>query len=343
MAKITIIDVAQHAGVSKSTISQYLNGRFDYMSKKTKTRIESSIATLNYIPNSIARSLKTNKTKMIGVIVRDISGFYTSKALRGIDDYCKSHGYNSIIYNTDFDATIEAHALQSLKQLNVDGIIIASSGMNNELIDEFNKSDCPVVQFQLEYEQCNTSIVVADYQKAAFEATEHLIKLGHKRICFLSQNFQKVKSRSERYQGYVSALKQYNIPLDEQLIQYWHRDSGFEQSIKNILNMPSPPSAFFTQHLAITTDFLTEINQLNIKLPNDISLVGFDELPMADFFKVPVTVVKQDSYKVGKESAKLLLSNLNDKNKTSQNTAQKITVPCSFDKKMSCGVFKHRG
>ncbi len=342
MAKITIIDVAQHAGVSKSTISQYLNGRFEYMSKNTKIRVESSIKTLNYIPNAMARSLKTNKTKTIGVIVRDISGFYTSRAIRGIDDYCKSHQYNSIIYNTDFDPMVEASALQSLKQLNVDGIIIASSGMNNVLIDEFNQGDCPVVQFQLEYEQCNTSIVVADHQKSAFEATEYLIKLGHKRICFLSQNFQKVKSRSERYQGYAAALKQYNIPVDEQYIQYWHREHGFEQSIKNILACPAPPSAFFTQHLAITTDFLKEINQLNITLPSDISLVGFDELPMADFFKVPVTVVKQDPYKVGNESAKLLLSYLNDKSTAKMTSPQKITVPCTFDEKMSCGVFKEK-
>lgn len=336
MAKIKIKDVAQHAGVSKSTISQYLNGRFDYMSKETKTRVESSIKTLNYIPNAIARSLKTNKTKTIGVIVRDISGYYTSRTLRGIDDFCKSSEYNIIIYNTDFDPETEARSLQSLQQLGVDGIIIASSGMTNELIDEFNKNDCPVVQFQLEYENCNTSIVVSDYQKAAFEATEYLIKLGHTRICFLSQNFQKVKSRHDRYQGYIAALNKYNISVDEQLIQYWDRENGFQQSIKDMLDLPLPPSAFFTQHLAITTDFLNEINQLKIKMPDELSLVGFDDLPMADFFKVPVTVIKQDPYKVGAESAKLLLTNI--KNKT--NNIQKITVPCSFEKRMSCSKFK---
>ena len=220
MAKVKIGDVAQHAGVSKSTVSQYLSGRYEYMSKDTKARIESAIEDLNYIPNAIARSLKTNKTKTIGAIVRDISGFYTSRALRGMDDFCKSEDYNVIIYNTDFDPTMEARALQNLRQLGVDGIIIASSGMNNDLIDELHNNDYPIVQFQLEYDECNTSIVVTDYEKAAYDATEYLIELGHQRICFLSQNFKNVKSRNERYLGYSSALKKHKIDLDEQLIQY---------------------------------------------------------------------------------------------------------------------------
>jgi DNA-binding LacI/PurR family transcriptional regulator len=336
MAKIKIIDVAQHAGVSKSTISQYLNGRFDYMSKKTKARVEASISELNYIPNAIARSLKTNTTKTIGVIVRDVSGYYTSKTLRGIDDFCKSSEYNVIIYNTDFDQSTEVRSLQSLKQLGVDGIIIASSGMNNGLIDEFNDNVCPIIQFQLEYDDCNTSIVVSEYEKASFEATEYLLKLGHKRICFLTQNFQNVKSRHDRYQGFIKAHEKHNIPVNPELIQYWDREQGFHHSIESILALPSAPSAFFSQHLAITKDFLLAVNQLNITMPYDVSFIGFDDLPMAEFFKVPVTTIKQDTYKVGAEAAKLLLANI--KNKT--NDVQKVTIPCKFEKRMSCHIFE---
>lgn len=331
MAKVKIGDVAQQAGVSKSTVSQYLSGRFQYMSKDTKARVESAIKQLNYIPNAIARSLKTNKTKTIGVVVRDISGFYTSRALRGIDDFCKKSEYNVIIYNTDFDPATEARSLQSLKQLGVDGIIIASSGMNNDLIDAFNKSDCPIVQFQLEYDDCNTSIVVSDYEKAAFDATEYLIKLGHKNICFISQNFKNVKSRNDRFQGYVAAYKKHNLPIDEQLIQYWDREAGFHQPIKNMFNGSSSPTAFFTQHLAITTDFLKALEPLNFCIPNDLSLVGFDELPMADFFKVPVTVIKQETYHIGIQSAKLLLDRIENRNQLTT----KITVACTFEVKKS--------
>lgn len=332
MVKVKIIDVAQHAGVSKSTISQYLNGRFDYMSKETRARVEASIKELNYIPNAIARSLKTNKSKTIGVIVRDIAGFYTGRTLRGIDDFCKSSQYSVIIYNTDFDPQAEVQALHNLKQQGVDGIIIASSGMNNDLINELNSSDCPIVQFQIEYDECNTGVVVSDYQKAAYDATEYLIKLGHTRICFLSQDFKNVKSRNDRYQGYIAALKQYKLPVDESLTLYWARETGFKHPLKTILAQPSPPTAFFTQHLAITTDFLKAIETLNISIPDDISLVGFDEIPMAEFFKVPITVIKQDTYKIGRQSAKLLLDLIERKTEK----ATKITIPCTFEEKKSC-------
>lgn len=334
--KIKLIDVAERAGVSKSTVSQYLNGRFDYMSEKTKDRVSLAISELDYVPNPIARSLKMNKTKTIGVIVRDITGFYTSRTIRGIDDFCKTSDYNLLIYNTDVDPAIEARSLEALYQLRVDGIIIASSGKNTDLISKYIDKGLPIVHFQLEHDGEERHIIVSDYRKAAFEATEYLIKLGHHRICFLTQNFKDVKSRKERYLGYKDALTQYNIPMDEELIHYWHRKSGFEQSPLSLLDMTNPPTVFFTQHLAITTELLTMLNDKQIIIPDNISLLGFDDIPMVEFFKVPVTVITQDPYKIGEEAAKLLLSNICNEEKP----PQKIMIPCSLTKRMSCKKLK---
>ena len=252
MPKIKLIDVANHAGVSKSTVSQYLNGRFDYMSEKTKERVKLAVSELDYVPNPIARSLKMDKTKTIGVIVRDITGYYTSRTIRGIDDYCKTSEYNVIIYNTDFDPITEARSLEALYQLRVDGIIIASSGKNTDLITKYIDKGLPIVHFQLEHDGNEKNIIVSDYRKAAFDATEYLIKLGHKRICFVTQDYKNVKSRMERYLGYAEALGKYKIPLDKQLIQYWQRETGFLQSPKAIIASANSPTAFFTQHLPIT-------------------------------------------------------------------------------------------
>ncbi|MCL4143352.1 UNVERIFIED_CONTAM: hypothetical protein GTU68_057778, partial [Idotea baltica] len=179
------------------------------MSKDTKARIESAISELNYIPNPTARNLKSNKSKTIGVIVRSITGYDSCRAIRGIDDFCKANGYSVLIYNTDVDPDNEAKALESLRQLRVDGILIAPSGLNLDLIAQMNKNDLPIVQYQVEHDQCDTSIVVSDYEKYAFEATEYLIQLGHKRICFFTQEIKDVTSRKERYQGYMSALQKY--------------------------------------------------------------------------------------------------------------------------------------
>lgn len=332
MAKIKLIDVANLAGVSKSTASQYLNGRFEYMSQKTRDRISEAIKELDYVPNPIARSLKSDKTKTIGVIVRDITGFDTSRVLRGIDDFCKTSEYNVLIYNTDFDPEVEARSIRALFELRVDGIIISSSGKNIPLLSDYGQNGLPIVEFQLEHDNSDKNIIISDYKQAAFDATEYLIQLGHKHICFLTQNFENVKSRNERYLGYVSALNKHNIKVDKSLIQYWHRETGFQNSIKDMLHSTPAPTAIFSQHLAITTDLLTQFNQEGISLPEDISLLGFDEIPMADFFKVPITVVKQEPYKIGSEAAKLLLENI--KNKTLPN--RKILVPCSVVQRQSC-------
>jgi DNA-binding LacI/PurR family transcriptional regulator len=332
MAKVKLVDVAELAGVSKSTASQYINGRFDYMSKDTQERIRAAIKELDYVPNPIARNLKAEKTKTIGVIVRDITGFDTSHTIRGVDDFCKTCGYNALIYNTDFDAETEAKSLEALYQLRVDGIIIVSSGGNNKLISEYINKGMPIVHFQLEHDGNEKNLILSDYRQAAFDATEYLIKLGHKKICFVTQDFKNVKSRNERYLGYLSALNKHRILLDENLIQYWHRETGFEHSPKSIIESSAAPTAFFTQHLAITTELLTHLNQEKISIPDDVSFIGFDEIPMAEFFKVPITVVKQQSYVIGKEATKLLLENINDKNKQ----PQKIMIPCSITERQSC-------
>jgi DNA-binding LacI/PurR family transcriptional regulator len=332
MAKVRLVDVAALAGVSKSTVSQYLSGRFDYMSKDTKERIQHAISALNYVPNTIARSLKTNVTKTIGIIARDVTGFYTSRTIRGVDDYCKNCNYNVLIYNTDFDPEKEAQALNNLRQINVDGIVISPSGANTHLINEFVEQGLPIVQFQLEHDGTEKNIILSDYKKAAFEATEYLIQLGHKRICFVTQDFNQVKSRKDRYLGYRSALEQHKITFDEQLVQYWHRGSGFPTSPLELLQQENPPTAYFTQHLTITVDLLGKLNEKNLSVGRDISLIGFEEIPMVEFFKTPITVIKEDPYKIGMEAAKLLLELVTDK----KTLPKKLIIPCTLTIRESC-------
>ncbi|MBU2979284.1 LacI family DNA-binding transcriptional regulator [Alteromonas sp. C1M14] len=332
MQKAKLVDVASLAKVSNSTVSQYLNGRFDYMSKETQQRIRAAIKELDYTPNPTARNLKGKKTRMVGVIVRDITGFDTCRTIRGVDDFCRKHQYNAQIFSTDFDPEVEAQALEALYQMRVDGIIIASSGKNNALIADYMEKGMPVVHFQLEHDGSEQNIVLSDYRQAAFDATEYLIQLGHRRICFMTQTFENVKSRKERYTGYIDALAKHNVPFCGSLIQYWHRETGFEQAPKTILQSDNPPTAFFTQHLAITTELLAHLNQEGIVIPDDVSLIGFDDIPMTEFFKVPVTVVKQEPYVIGKEAAGLLLDMIDNKDRHSQ----KLMIACSITERQSC-------
>lgn len=334
MNKVKIIDVANLVGVSKSTISQYLNGRFAHMSPETKERIKSAIEELNYVPNAIARSLKTDKTQTIGVIVRDIAGADTNRIIRGISDFCKACNYNVIIESTDFDRTIEERSIKLLKQVRVDGIIIASSGKNHQLLINEIEAGFPLVQIHLEYYDLKSSIVISDYRNGAFMATEYLIKLGHKRICFLTQEYETIRYRSryERFLGYKEALLKYNIPLEDDMIQFWNRDTGFTNSVEDILSMPNPPTALFPMHLQITIELLEKLNKMNVQIPEEVSIIGFDEIPMVDFFKVPITVVRQSPYRIGKESAEMLFKKITDK----QNTYKKLELPCTLVERESC-------
>ena len=332
MGKIRIGEVAEKAGVSKSTVSQYLNGRFNYMSIETKERIQATIKELNYIPNPIAQSLKTARTRTIGVIVRDITGFFTSRVIRGIDDFCKEYKYDVLIYNTDFDPAIERQSLKKLRQLRVDGIIIASSGENNSIIAQEVASGYPIVLMHLEYDDIKTSIVLADNRVGAFSATEYLIKLGHTRICLHTLEYQTSRTRRERFEGYCTALKKHGFSPDPALIHFWNRENGLETPTKDILSMPDPPTAFLSLYLAITSELLGDFRRLNVRIPEDISLIAFDEIPMAEHLRVPVTVIAQAPYDMGREAARILLHSIEKKDKK----IVRSIVPCRFIERESC-------
>lgn len=302
------------------------------MSEATKGKIKQAISDLNYVPSPIARNLKSDKTKTIGVVVRDISGFNTGKVLRAIDDYCKRHQYNVFIYNTDFDPEIEKQSLQILRQMRVDGIILTSTGHNQELIHSYQQQNFPIVEFQLEYPGTRSNIVVSDYFAGAKQATEYLIKLGHQRIAFVTQPFESGDSRSQRYQGYREALALHNIEFESDWVIDWQRESGFATNPTVLINSEQPVTAMFSQHLAITMDLLKLLDSNNISIPNQVSVVGFDEIPMVDMFKVPVTVIKQDAYQIGVESAKLMLQAIN----APEQAAQKVIVPCELIARDSC-------
>ncbi len=302
------------------------------MSKETKVRVEASIAALNYVPNAIARSLKTNTTKTIGLVVRDVTGFYTSRTIRGIDDFCKSSQYNVLIYSTDFDPQKEAQALRNLSQINVDGIVIAPSGANTALIDSLIDQGLPIVQFQLEHEGNEKYIILSDYKQAAYEATDYLLKLGHQKICFVTQEFESVKSRRDRYLGYRQALEAHGVDYCDELVLSWQRERGFARSPLAMLHSELAPTAFFSQHLAITVQLLEEFNRQGVAVGEDVSLLGFDDIPMVEFFKTPITVMMQEPYDIGQEAAKLLLALVDD----STIPTKRITTPCTLVLRESC-------
>ncbi|WP_320048123.1 LacI family DNA-binding transcriptional regulator [uncultured Ilyobacter sp.] len=333
MKQVKMSDVAKKAGVSLSTVSQYMNCRYEYMSGETREKIKSVMEELNYVPNSIARSLATAKTKTIGVVVGNITGYFTSSVVRGVEDYCKKNGFSIIIYNTDHDIELEQKSINILKMLRVDGILIVPSGKNNEMINQESSSGMPIVQMYMEYDDLNISTVISNYRESAYDATEYFINLGHKNIAIITQEYENTRSRYDRILGYKDALINNGLSFNEDLIHIWDVSPDMNLLFEKISKNKNLPTAIFVMHSAITINLLKHFKLKNINIPEDFSIIGFDEIPNADLMKTPITVVKQPTYEIGQKSAELILEKINNKNEVEN---KKIVIPCQLKIRESC-------
>lgn len=332
MKQVKLIDVANKAGVSKSTASQFLNGRYEYMSAATKERLESAVKELGFIPNQLARSLKTKKTNTIGVIVNSINGPTTSDVIRGIDDHLKGEGYNVLIYNTDYNKDRELASIANLVAQSADGLIITSSGQISPLLNDEINLGMPVVHIHRTFEDLKANTVLSDFKAGAYEATTHLIDQGHKRIAVITRTYSNIPSRQLRLDGYISALKANGISLDESLIYVVDKTDLLGQAMDKIMAMPEPPTAVFTMFSQLTKTLLYYCNNNHIDIPKNLSVIAFDDLPMASLFKTPLTVIDQSSYDLGIESAKLLINKINHPDKLQVD----VVLPCHLIIRDSC-------
>ena len=321
----TIDDVAKRAGVSKSSVSRYLNGNFTYLSDAMRAKIAKAIRELNYRPNSIAQSLKKKETKVIGLVVGDMNPFWM-EALRGVQFECSRHGYDLMISSSNWDVGKEIENIRMLKSRQVDGMIIASMatsvdgvGVYEELIAE---------QFPFVFADCMTDEekadrVVTNTVAGAMEAVEYLIALGHRKIATLL--FPVVSTvRQERLLGYKQALRKHGIEVDESLIRVCKesRGSGVDATI-GLLSMPDRPTAIFSTNIHLTLDVLRGIRQSGLEVPRDISVVGYDDTDWAPLLDPPLTTVSIPAYEMGSKAASLLFKKIRQ---TKQTKPKKIEV-----------------
>jgi len=311
MTQVKLIDVANKAGVSKSTASQFLNGRYEYMSAATKERLDAAVKELGFVPNQLARSLKTKKSNTIGVMVNSINGPTTSDVIRGIDDHLKGEGYNVLIYNTDYNKDTELASIANLVAQSADGLIITSSGQINALLNDEDHLGMPVVHIHRTFEGLTSNTVLSDFQTGAYDASSYLIAQGHERIAVITRSYEQIPSRQLRLEGYLSALKDNSISIDHSLIQIADDPERIHQIVPMLMALPEPPTAIFTMYARLTKEVLYYCNTHHIDIPQDLSIIGFDDLPMASLFKSPLTVINQSSYDLGIESAKLLVEKIN--------------------------------
>jgi len=313
---ITINDVARQAGVSKSTISRYLNQRYENMSGKTREKIARIIEELDYRPNAVARSLKQKTTHTVGAIVANILNPFSTSIIRGIEDYCKKSGFNLILCNADDDPVKEKEYIAMLTAKQIDGLIINTTGRNNEIVMAVNQK-LPVVLIDRKVPEINIDTVAVDNIKGAALAIEHLVRQGYSRIVMFTLPYETISPRRERVQGYKQALAARGIPFAPELLVQTAPDAlSVAEKLQVLLKDNTEPLAIFGMNNLMTMAVIKALKAMNIKIPRDIAVLGFDDWDWAELIDPPITVIRQPTYQIGWKAATLLIKRAKNRGKS---------------------------
>ncbi|WP_235728207.1 LacI family DNA-binding transcriptional regulator [Metabacillus indicus] len=309
MARITMADVARKAGVSKSTVSQFINKRYEYMGEDTKKKIEAAINDLGYQPNYLARSLKQKRTSMIGIIVGNIMHRLSTEVSRSIEDYCHKHDIHAILCNADDDPEKERKYIEVLHAKQVDGLIIFPTGRNLDLYQKLIKENYPVVFMDRRVEGLKANYVLAANEAAAAESIRHLLSGGHREIAIATQPLV-ISPRIDRLSGYKEALREAGIPLKQEFMIHTEREQ-MKTELKKLFSLKNPPTALFAGNDLVFMETLEFFKDNQLKIGKDAALVVFDNIPLAHLAETGVTTIDQPGYRMGQRAAELLLKKIN--------------------------------
>ncbi|WP_410514395.1 LacI family DNA-binding transcriptional regulator [Paenibacillus sp. BR2-3] len=314
MKKLTIEDVAQRAGVSKSTVSQFLNKRFKYMSEATKNRIAAVIEELNYQPNGLARSLKQNRTHMVGIIVANIDYTLSIQCIRAIENELQSHGIQVIICNADENAEKESKYVETLIARQVDGLIVFPTGNNPEAYNRLIEAQYPLVFMDRLVDGVTTQSLLLDNEMAVKMGIGELVRSGHERIALLSLPLGEVAitPRKERMSGYKKSMEEAGLRLNEEYICSVSRED-IEAELTRLLALPEPPTALLASNDIVLAEILKYVNLRSVSIPEQLSVIGIDDAEFAHIYNPVITTIRQPAYEMGMQAAKIMLSCIEDK------------------------------
>ena len=303
----TIKDIASLAEVSPATVSRFLNGQIS-VREETRRRIEDAVLRLNYRPNYLARSLVLKETQTIGVIIPDIQNPYHSSLARGVEDEAQRAGWTVVLCNSDNNPDKELNYLQVLEYKHVDGIILASSGRSGDHLKRLLDRKVPLVLASRPVDGVEVDTVAVANEQAAYEATKHLIGLGHRRIATMGGDLL-LRTWRERLDGYRRALSEAGIPVDERLVvtveglQY---ESGYSAMLQLLEESPWPTALFAANDL-MAIGAINAVQSQGATVPGDVAVVGLDGIPLGELIRPRLTTMSIRSYEIGKTACQLVL------------------------------------
>jgi len=302
-------DLARQLNVSTATVSRALS-RPEKVAPSTRKRVLEFVQRSGYHMNGIARSLRTQSTRTIGVIVSDIRNPFSSAIVKSVEDVARNNGYTVLICNADENVRNEEVALELFIERQVSGVIHCSAGANLDLLRVLLKKSIPLVDLDRQSGLENVDTVILDNQLGAALAICHLVELGHKRVAMISGPRHLSNARI-RLDSFRETLRSAQIVVPNEYIEFGDfRELSGRVAAERLLSLPTPPSAIFVANNEMMAGALFAIRQRRVKVPRDLSLVGFDDARWAQYSDPPLTVVSQPTEAMGQKAAELLLGRL---------------------------------
>ena len=312
---VTINDVAKHAGVSPVTVSRVVNNS-DYVSKSTRAKVEKAIDDLGYIPSFMARGLRINRTFTLGLVLPDITNVFWTTVARGVEDAAMRNNYSILVYNVDEDEHKQNRVIDIVLSQQVDGVMIAPHDGAIENLTKLQQNNIPTVildrKLDQEIPECRFDFVRGDSISGAKALTEHLISLGHTKIAMVSGNLR-TSTAQDRVKGYKMALAEHGIAYDENRVRFGeYKVSAGEELIRDLLDSDVEFTSIFAANNAIGMGIVKELLHRNIRIPEEMPIVFYDDYSNASTYFPFFTVVKQEPYEIGKAAAEKLFERIDN-------------------------------
>ena len=330
----TIKDIAKMANVSVTTVSKVINNYSD-ISPETKRKVLKIIENNNYRPNANARSLSMNKTYSIGIFFKDhqnsgLSHPFFRNVIYGMEKQFSEYGYDMILFTSKWDDRFKY--VEKCEHRNVDGAILMGMPKSADDLDSLLKSNIPSVFVDLDVVGKNSTYVMSDNIQGAKDAVNYLVNIGHQKIGMITGE-KMTKPAQDRLKGYKAAMNDNNLNYNNNwIIEGEFSEDGGYKSMKKLLSLDNKPTAIFCQGDNIAFGAIKAINESNYKVPDDFSIIGFDDIEISSYIEPKLTTIRQDKYKMGKTSAELLINMINKPD----NIYKEIILPTELIVRDSC-------
>jgi len=314
MGTPTVKDVAKQAGVSVATVSRVVN-RQGNVSQEVRDRVKRAVESLGYQPSRTAQRLRAKRGHVIGLVISDIQNPYFTAVARGIEDVAYRHGHSLILCNTDEDAEKERLYLDVMRAEAVAGVILATTLEENPEVRRLVEGGIPVVAMDRRLSDPGIDSVLVDSVQGTLDLMAHLIDLGHRRIGFIGGPTT-ITTMRERRDGYVLAHQQRGLAVSLELMRFANpKQAGGYACAQELLQLQTPPTAILAGNNLMTMGALVALRERGWRIPEDISLVCFSDMPWFGLLQPPLTVIYQPDYELGQRAAELLVERLEQPNK----------------------------